>query len=76
LDPKGVFWQTPERFDDGEALFEAVCAHELEGIVAKPLTSQYRPAERGWVKIQNKAYWRWEMKHESAMNKPRVKQFI
>jgi hypothetical protein len=23
----GVFWQTPETFDDGEALWEAVCAH-------------------------------------------------
>jgi ATP-dependent DNA ligase len=28
-------WRTPEAFDDGEALWQAVCEHELEGIVAK-----------------------------------------
>jgi ATP-dependent DNA ligase len=38
--------------------FEAVCAHELEGIVAKRRTSRYRAAERGWIKIKNRAYWR------------------
>jgi bifunctional non-homologous end joining protein LigD len=26
LNLNGVRWQTPETFDDGEALFEAVCA--------------------------------------------------
>jgi hypothetical protein len=34
LDLNDVRWQTPETFDDGGALFEAVCAHELEGAVA------------------------------------------
>jgi ATP dependent DNA ligase domain len=71
LNLKGVHWQTPETFDDGEALFNAVCAHELEGVVAKRRTSQYRPAERGWVKIKNREYWRWGMERESALNKPR-----
>jgi hypothetical protein len=28
LDLNGVYWQTPETFDDGQALFEAVCAYE------------------------------------------------
>lgn len=40
LDLNGVYWKTPETFDDGEALFEAVCAHELEGIVAKRVDSR------------------------------------
>jgi hypothetical protein len=30
----GPHWQTPEAFDDGEALWKAVCEHELEGVVA------------------------------------------
>jgi bifunctional non-homologous end joining protein LigD len=58
LDLNGVHWQTPETFDDGEALVEAVCAHELEGVVAKRRTSRYRPGERGWVKTKNRSYWR------------------
>jgi bifunctional non-homologous end joining protein LigD len=76
LNLNGVCWQTPETFDDGEALFEAVCAHELEGVVAKRRNGLYRPGERGWVKTKNRSYWRWEMEHESAINKPRVKQFV
>jgi bifunctional non-homologous end joining protein LigD len=76
LDLNGVHWQTPETFDDGEALFEAVCAHELEGVVAKRRNSTYRPGERGWVKTKNRSYWRYEMERESAINKRRVKQFV
>jgi ATP-dependent DNA ligase len=71
-----VLWQTPETFDDGEALFDAVCAHELEGIVAKRRNSRYLPSERGWVKTKNRAYWRWEIEHERAVNRTRVKQFV
>jgi ATP-dependent DNA ligase len=29
LDLNGVYWQTPETFDDGAALFDAVCGHVL-----------------------------------------------
>jgi bifunctional non-homologous end joining protein LigD len=76
LDLDSAHWQTPETFDDGEALFEAICAHELEGVVAKRRNSRYRPGERGWVKTKNRSYWRWEMERESAINKPRVKQFV
>jgi bifunctional non-homologous end joining protein LigD len=76
LDLNGVFWQSPEAFDDGDALFEAVCAHELEGVVAKPWSSRYRPGERGWVETKNREYWRYELERESAINKPRVKQFV
>jgi bifunctional non-homologous end joining protein LigD len=76
LDLNDVYWQTPETFDDGEALFEAVCVHELEGVVAKRRNGCYRAGERGWVKTKNPAYWRWEMEHESALNRPRLKQFV
>jgi hypothetical protein len=31
LDLRGPYWHTPEAFDDGAALFEAVCERELEG---------------------------------------------
>jgi bifunctional non-homologous end joining protein LigD len=72
----GVYWQTPETFDDGQALFDAVCTHELEGVVAKRRDSRYRPGERGWVKIKNREYWRYEMERESAINKRRQRQFV
>jgi len=28
----------------------------LEGVVAKPVRSLYRPGERGWIKVKNRAY--------------------
>lgn len=33
----GPRWWVPEAFDDGVTLWEAVCEHELEGLVAKRL---------------------------------------
>jgi ATP-dependent DNA ligase len=59
----GVFWQTPETLDVGEALFEAVCAHELEGVVAKRRGSPYQLGTRAWVKTKNRDYWPSEMEH-------------
>ena len=41
-------------------LYAAVCERGLEGVVAKPLRSLYRPGKRGWVKVKNKTYWRRE----------------
>src|SRR5262245_36113100 len=38
-------WRTPEAFDDGQALWEAVCEQELEGVVAKRRGERYRPGE-------------------------------
>lgn len=35
LNPNDAHGQTPEAFDDGEALFEVVCKPGLEGVVAK-----------------------------------------
>src|SRR5215208_2268568 len=64
LSLNGPYWQTPEAFDDGTALFDAICEREREGVVAKRRTGRYRPGERGWVKIKNREYWRYEMERE------------
>jgi bifunctional non-homologous end joining protein LigD len=69
-------WRTPDAFDDGTALFEAVCERELGGIVAKRTDGHYRPGERGWIKIRNRAYWRYEMDRESAISKRRPRMFV
>jgi ATP-dependent DNA ligase len=63
-------------FDDGEALWEAVCEHELEGVIAKRRSSRYAAGVRGWVKVKNRAYWRYDMERESAINARRVRQFV
>jgi ATP-dependent DNA ligase len=76
LDLNDVRWQTPETFDDGEALFEAVCAHELEGVVAKRRSSTYQPGQRGWVKTKNRDYWRYELERESAISVRRQRLFV
>ena len=52
-------------FDDGQVLFDAVCEHGLEGIVAKRATSLYRAGQRGWIKIKNPGYWRRDQELES-----------
>jgi bifunctional non-homologous end joining protein LigD len=72
----GPRWRTPEAFDDGAALWEAVCAHELEGVVAKKRTGRYLPGERGWVKTKNRGYWRWELEREGASKIRRERQFV
>jgi bifunctional non-homologous end joining protein LigD len=68
--------RTPEAFDDGAALWEAVCEHELEGVVAKRRSGRYPPGERGWVKTKNRAYWRYELERESAINSRRPRACI
>ena len=43
--------------EKGEALFELVCLHDLEGIVAKHWNRPYSPeAQPAWVKIKNPNY--------------------
>lgn len=76
LDLHGPYWHTPETFDDGAALFEAICERELEGIVAKRRGGRYRPGERGWIKIKNRNYWRYELERESPINARRQRQFV
>jgi hypothetical protein len=58
-------WHTPCAFDDGEALYEVVCAQGLDGVVAKRRSSLYRSDGRGWVKMKNPAYWRREEEQEA-----------
>jgi bifunctional non-homologous end joining protein LigD len=53
-----------EVFDDGQALYQAVVDHGLEGIVAKRRRGLYRPGFRGWIKIKNPGYWRRESEVE------------
>jgi len=60
LNLDGPAWRTPATFDDGAALFDAVCERGLEGIVAKPHRSLYQPAKRTWIKVKDPAYWRRE----------------
>jgi bifunctional non-homologous end joining protein LigD len=69
-------WRTPETFDDGEALWQAVCEHELEGVVAKRRSSRYLSHERGWIKVKNRDYWRYEMEREGAFKVKRERQFV
>ena len=76
LNLNAVSWRTPEAFDDGTALFEAVCERELEGIVAKRVEGRYSPGKRGWVKIKNPAYWRYEMERESAISLRHQRVFV
>jgi len=57
LSLNGPAWTTSETFDDGRALFEAVCRLGFEGVVAKSHASLYRPNDRGWVKVKNPNYW-------------------
>jgi bifunctional non-homologous end joining protein LigD len=76
LNLNGRHWRTPESSDDGAALWEAVCEHELEGVVAKRRSGRYVSGERGWVKTKNRDYWRWELEREGAVNSRRPRQFV
>jgi bifunctional non-homologous end joining protein LigD len=63
----GPQWTTPEAFDDGEALWAAVCEHELEGIVCKRSHEPYLCGVRTWVKVKNRDYWRYELERDGAI---------
>ena len=66
LDLVGPHWNVTEVFDDGHALWEAVCDLGLEGVVAKRTTSRYGANVRGWVKIKNPNYWRRDAELDAA----------
>jgi len=65
----GPAWTTSEIFDDGRALFTAVCELGFEGIVAKNHASLYRPNDRGRVKVKNPDYWRRDAEREAMSRK-------
>jgi bifunctional non-homologous end joining protein LigD len=49
----GPAWLTPDTFEDGHALYNAVCDRGLEGIVAKWRRAS-RPGQRGWIKSRTR----------------------
>jgi hypothetical protein len=55
LDLNTSYWITPETFADGPELYQAVCEHGLEGIVAKELASAYRPGQRDGSRSRTRA---------------------
>jgi bifunctional non-homologous end joining protein LigD len=65
----GPQWRAPEAFNDGPALWHAIREHELEGVVAKRWSERYRSGERGWVKVKNRGYWRWELEREGIRSR-------
>ena len=58
-------------FEDGEALFAAVCARGLEGVVAKRQRDPYRPGDRAWVKTKNRATARFAEEREGIGRRPK-----
>src|SRR5690242_654576 len=50
----------------GVELFQAACARDLEGIVAKLAGGAYTPESTTWVKIKNRAYSRAEGRRISS----------
>jgi bifunctional non-homologous end joining protein LigD len=76
LDLAGPSWQTTPVFDDGESLFAAVCDQGLEGIVAKRRSEPYRPGERAWAKVKNRAYWRYPLEVAAARERRRERVTI
>ena len=62
-------WHVSPVFDDAIALWDVVVEREYEGIVAKRLTTPYRPGERGWIKTKNRDYWRYGQEVEAIKRK-------
>ena len=54
LDKRNRTVRLSDLFDDGEALFEAATAQQLEGIVSKRADSRYEPGRRtrNWLKVK------------------------
>jgi bifunctional non-homologous end joining protein LigD len=66
LELHGSGWAISERFEDGLALYSAVCKLGFEGVVAKNHASLYRPEQRGWVNVKNPNYWRRDFEREAV----------
>ena len=50
--------------EEGERLFQAVCDHDLQGVVAKRNAGLYIPEEGGWLKIKNPNYSQAKGRHD------------
>jgi bifunctional non-homologous end joining protein LigD len=68
-------WDMTEHVD-GEALWEAVCEHGLEGVVAKRRSGRYMSGKGGWIKTKNRECWRYEMEREGAVRSRRPRAFV
>jgi hypothetical protein len=44
--------------------------------VAKRKTSGYGSSDRGWIKVKNREYWRYELERESAINSLGERVFV
>ena len=67
LDPENERVKLVATFEDGEALFAAVCERGLEGVVAKRERDPYRPGHRSWVKTKNRATARFAEEREGVV---------
>jgi bifunctional non-homologous end joining protein LigD len=65
----GSHWITTPSFSDGAALWTVVEDQDLEGLVAKPLGGTYKPNERGWLKVKNKAYWKYAVEPDAVLER-------
>src|SRR4051812_48617969 len=61
-------------FEDGEGLFAAVCDRGLEGVVAKRDRDAYRPGERQWVRVKNRATARFGEEREGVGRRVSARQ--
>ena len=69
FDLRAPAWLNHGCVDDGPTLFAAVVEQGLEGAVAKWLDGVYRPGERDWLKVKNRAYWRFGQEGEVASSR-------
>ena len=60
-------------FEDGEALFAAVCARGLKGVVAKRERDPYRPGDRVWMKTKNRATARFAEERDGVGRRSRMR---
>jgi hypothetical protein len=65
----GVLRKTEQ--DDAGAARVCALADEGQLRVAKRWRSCYRPGERGWVKVKNRSYWRYELERGAAIKRKR-----
>lgn len=64
LELEGPSWRTGDvRRRRGASRGDAL--HGLEGVVARKRTEPYTPAERAWVKVEHRDYWRFGQGLES-----------
>jgi bifunctional non-homologous end joining protein LigD len=72
LELAGPRWCTAPSFAEGHALWSVVELDELEGMVAKPLSSTYKPGDRrSWLKVKNRGYWKYALEREAVFNRQR-----